>query len=227
MASDGRWYPPELHPEARQPPPPPVVLPGVDRPPLWPWIATLVVGATCLVLGLALFFVFVLSGILNTTVYDTPVHVSLQCHAGDYLVYQNTGTSDSAPPFDVGQSGPLTITPRQVKVTGPSGNPVPTWQGTGSETITKGSQRYSSVVGFNAPAAGTYSVTVESSAPTAVIIAPSLGSQVTHGAPWLLLSGAGVVIAVVGLVLLIVNANRRSRARHQAIAAGAPWSSMT
>ena len=104
---------------------------------------------------------------------------------------------------------------------------MPTWEGTGSETITKGSQTYSSVVGFNAPAAGTYAVTVRSTAQTSVIIAPSLGSQFARGAPWLLLSGIGAIIAVAGLVLLIVKANRRTRARLQAVAAGAPWSSVT
>ena len=188
---------------------------------------TLIVGAMCAVLGLALFFVVVLSGILNTTVYDTPAHISLQCHAGNYLVYQYAGTNDSGVPFGIGQRGPLTITPRQVRVTGPGGHRVPTWEGTGSETITKGSQTYASVVGFNAPAAGTYTVAVQSTAPTSVIIAPSLGSQFARGAPWLPLSGAGAIIAVVGLVLLIVKANRRTRARLQAVAAGAPWTSVT
>jgi hypothetical protein len=226
MASDGRWYPPELHPAARPAPPPPAVLPATDRPRLWPSIATLILGASCVILGLALFFVTVVSGILHTTAYDTPAHISLQCHAGDYLVYQSNGTNDSAPAFGVGQSGPLTITPGQVKVTGPGGNRVPTWQGTGSETITRDSQTFSSVVGFNAPEAGTYSVTVESAAPTSVIIAPSLGSQFAHGAPWLILSGLGTLIAVLGLVLLIVKANRRTRARLQAVEAGAPWRSV-
>ena len=227
LASDGNWYPPELHPAVRQAPPPPVVPPDADRPRLWPSIATLIVGATCAVVGLALFIAVVVSGILDTTVYDTPVHISLQCHAGNYLVYQDAGTSDSGVPFSVGGSGPLTITPRQVRVTGPGGNRVPTWEGTGSESITKGSQTYRSVVGFNAPEAGTYAVTVQSTAPTSVIIAPSLGSQLARGAPWLLLSGAGAIIAVVGLVLLIVKANRRTRARLQAVAAGAPWTSVT
>ena len=112
-----------------------------------------------------------------------------------------------------------------MKVVGPNGSGVPTWTSNGAETITKNSGTYNSAVGFHAPVAGTYSVTVESARPTSVIIAPSLGSQVVHAAPWLILSGAGTLIAIVGLVLLIITSNRRSRAR-LAAAAGAPWSSV-
>lgn len=232
MASDGKWYPPELHPAHQLTPPqtpptmPPVVPSKIDRPRLWPSIATLIFGSACVIAGFVLFFVVGIVGILNSTVYETPAHVSLRCHVGDYLVYQNTATSDSGPAFGIAPSGPLTITPDQVKVVGPNGSRVPTWAGNGAETITKNSGTYNSAVGFHAAVAGTYSVTVESARPTSVIIAPSLGNQVGHAAPWLILSGAGTVIAIAGLVLLIVSSNRRSRARLQTVAAGAPWSSL-
>jgi hypothetical protein len=234
MASDGKWYPPELHPAAQLMPPqtpppalptmPPVVPPKIDRPRLWPSIALLIFGSACVTVGFVLFFVVGVVGILNSTVYETPVHLSLRCHVGDYLVYQDTATSSSGPAIGIAPSGLLTITPDQVKVVGPDGNRVPTWAGDGAETITKDSATYNSAVGFHATVAGTYSVTVESARPTSVIIAPSLGNQVVHAAPWLILSGAGILVAVVGLVLLIITSNRRSRSRLQAVAAGAPWS---
>jgi len=232
MASDGKWYPPELHPAHQLTPPqapplmpptmPPVVPPKIDRPRRWPSIAMLIFGSACVTVGFVLFFVVGVVGILNSTVYETPVHVSLQCHVGDYLVYQDTATSGTGPAIGIAPSGPLTITPDQVKVVGPSGGRVPTWAGNGAETITKNSRTFNSAVGFHAAVAGSYSVTVESARPASVIIAPSLGSQVVHAAPWLILSGVGMLIAIVGLVLLIVISNRRSRARLQAVAAGAP-----
>ena len=76
---------------------PPTVPSRIDRPRLWPSISTLVFGAVCVVLGFV-FFVVGIVGIVGSTVYDTPVHLRLQCHVGDYLVYQNTATSDSGPP---------------------------------------------------------------------------------------------------------------------------------
>jgi hypothetical protein len=232
MASDGNWYPPELYPAhqlappSMPPPMPSVVPPRIDRPRRWPSIAILIFGSVCVTAGFVLFFVVGFVGILNSTVYDTPVHVSLQCHVGDYLVYQNTATSGTGPAIGIAPSGLLTITPDLVKVVGPNGSRVPTWAGNGAETITKNSGTYNSAVGFHAAVAGSYFVTVESPRPTSVIIAPSLGNQVVHAAPWLILSGVGMVIAIVGLVLLIVTSNRRSRARLQAMAAGAPWSAV-
>jgi hypothetical protein len=216
MASDGKWYPPELHPAWRGAPPPLVVLADTDRPRLWPSIAMLILGSSCVIAGFVLFFVVGVLGLVNSTVYDTPAHVTLQCQVGDYLVYQHTATTDSGPGFSISHGGPLTIGPDQVEVIGPDGSRVPTWSGTGSETITKGSQTYSSAVGFHAAMAGTYSVAVQSTMPTSVIIAPSLGSQVAHAALWLLLSAAGGLIAVVGLVLLIVGSSRRARAGRSA-----------
>jgi hypothetical protein len=90
-----------------------------------------------------------------------------------------------------------------VPVVGPTGGVVTTWSGSGSETITKGSEVFSSAVGFHVPVAGKYAITI-SSASTAVIIAPSLGSAVLGAAPWLILTGVGFSAATVGLVLLIV-----------------------
>jgi hypothetical protein len=213
-------------PLTNMPPTTSLVAPKIDRPRLWPWIVTLIFGSACVIAGFVLFFVVGIAGILNSTVYDTPVHVSLHCNVGDYLVYENTATSDSGPAVGITPSGPSAVTPDQVKVVGPGGSRVPTWRGNGAETITKSSGTYSSAVGFHAAAAGTYSVTVESARPTSVIIAPSLGTQVGHAAPWLILSGAGMIVAIAGLVLLIVSAHRRSRARLQAVAAGAPWGSL-
>jgi len=186
----------------------------------------LIFGSACVIVGFVLFFVVGFVGLLNSTVYDAPVHVSLQCHVGDYLVYQDTGTSDSGSAIGIAQSGSLSITPDQVKVVGPSGSRVPTWASNGAETITKNSRSFDGAVGFHAAVAGTYSVTVASARPTSVIIAPSRGNQVVHAAPWLILSGVGTTIAIVGLVLLIVASSRRSRARLQAVAAGAPWSAV-
>jgi hypothetical protein len=97
---------------------------------------------------------------------------------------------------------------RQVLVFGPEGRRVSSWSARGNETITKGSQIYSNAVGFDVSAPGKYSVTITSVA--AVIIAPSLGAQL-GAAPWIILTGIGFPVALVGLVLLIKESKRRKQ----------------
>jgi hypothetical protein len=224
LASDGRWYPPETHP-LYQPAPPSAIdwATGVSNPPVpQPQqaedrrhkalaLVLLIGGAVCGAIGLVLFAVFAVGGLLDTTVYKTPVHVVVDCRSGTYYVYQANGSQYSGPGFSYSYSGLTTLTPGQVRVVGPNGRPDKAWAASGSDTITKGSTRYSNAVGFDTPIAGNYSVTITPSSPTAVIIAPSLGGQFLSAAPWLIFTGVGFPTAIVGLVLLIRESNRRNR----------------
>jgi hypothetical protein len=222
LASDGKWYPPELHP-AYRPPPPPLWTDARDVPPPVPpkpaagrkrtalALSLLVGGAVCGVAGLVLFFVTGFAGLLGSTVYQAPVRAVVDCRPGDYYVYQQTGTRVSGPGLSFSHDQFPTLTPEEVSVMGPGRVSVGTWPADGSETITKGSQIFSNAVGFHASVGGEYTVTVTSPSPTAFIIGPSLGAQFVAAAPWLILPAVGWPIAIVGLVLLIVRSNRRRR----------------
>lgn len=218
LASDGRWYPPEMHPQYRPPPPPPIGS--------FPYTSTqstqavrhralpltlLIGGAACTVLGVAIFAAFAIGGLLGDTVYDAPVHVVIDCSTGTYYVYQHTGHQVSIPGFSYTHTQFAALRPGQVVVVSPDGRPVRTWAASGNETITKGSDSYANAVGFNVPAAGNYSVTISPTRETAVIIAPSLGNQFLAAAPWLIITGVGLPVAIVGLVLLIRESSRRKR----------------
>lgn len=174
-------------------------------------IALLIGGAMGGVLGLALFAVFAVGGLLDTTALKAPVHVVVACSTGTYYVYQQTGSQFSVPGFSYSHSGFPTLTPRQVHVIGPDGRPDTTWSANAAETITKGSTIYSNAVGFEAPKAGDYSVTLTPSSPTTIIIAPSLGGQFLHAVPWLILTGVGFPVGIAGLILLVRESNRRKR----------------
>ena len=178
-------------------------------------LSLLIGGSVCGVAGLVLFFVTGFAALLTGTVYDTPVHLVIECRTGDYYVYQHTGSQVVGPGFSFSHSQGLTLTPRDVVVVGPGHVSVDTWPASGSETITEGSQAFSNAVGFHVSVAGTYSVTVSSTPPTSVIVGPSLGTQFAISAPWLILPGVGWPIAVVGLVLLIIESNRRRRAHRE------------
>jgi len=173
----------------------------------------LIGGAVCGAAGLALFLVTGFAALLGSTVYETPVHVVIDCKTGDYYVYQQTGSQVSGPGFSFSHSELPTLTPQDVAVIGPGREPVDTWSASGAERITKGSEIYSNAVGFHVSIPGKYSVSVSSTSPTAVIIGPSLSTQFLAAAPWLILSGVGWPIAIVGLVLLIIESNRRQRTK--------------
>jgi hypothetical protein len=163
------------------------------------------------ILGVALFGVFAVGGLLNTTIYKAPVHVVIHCSTGRYYIYQHTGEQFSGPGFSYAHGEFPTLSPRQVHVVGPDGMTEATWLASANETITRGSAIYSNAVGFDVRTAGNYSVTVTPRSPTAIIIAPSLGEKFLHAAPWLILCCVGFPAAIVGLILLIRDSNRRKR----------------
>ena len=186
--------------------------PGPDdtrRPRIWPAITTLAVGAVFALVGLILFAFVGFSGLLRSHVYRAPVTVSVNCHVGDYYVYQHVGSQVSGPGFSFSHSSPPTLTPYQVQVRNPSGSRVTTWATNGSETITQGSSIYADTVGFHVGTSGIYRVHIAAVSPPAVIVGPSLGSQFVHAAPWLIMGGVGGLVAVAGLVVLIVALVRR------------------
>ena len=209
LASDGGWYPPHLHPQAG-------FQAGQSEtrvPKVWPAITLLSVGSACAIAGTALFVLLGIAGLLGLRAHIIPGVVTVDCHVGDYYVYQHTGDHISVPGFSYSNSGFPTLKPDEVLVTGPGGTHPGTWSGDGSETITEGSWIYSNAVGFDVARSGEYSVRIGGSTSSSVIIAPSLGSEFVHAGPWLILLGVGVLIATPGGILLIVVSVRRSRAR--------------
>lgn len=174
-------------------------------------IGLLIAGSAGVVLGLVLFFVFAVGGLLDATVYDTPIHVTVACNTGTYYVYEQAGSGFSVPGFSYSHVGTTTLNPGEVQVVSPTGGLVPTYAASGNETITEGSNIYSNAVGFDVAEAGNYTVTIRASS-LKVIVAPSLGSQFLDAAPWLIFTGVGFPLAVVGLILLIRESSRRRRA---------------
>ena len=185
--------------------------PGVVVP-----IIGVVIGVVTAAIGIVVFFVAGVSGILDSQVHLAPVTVTINCHVGDYYVYQRTGSQQSVPGFSESRFGPATLTPSEVQVTSPGGGPVATWTGNGSETITSGSYLYTDAVGFHADTAGRYTVQIADVTPSAVIVAPSIGSQFASAAPWLGLTGVGGLVAIGSAIWLIVAATRREKLRRQA-----------
>jgi hypothetical protein len=192
------------------------------KPKVWPPILLIGIGGLGMTIGLVIFLLSGFAGLVDSPVHQSPTTVDIDCHVGDYYVYQHVGYQESGPGFSYSSSGIPTLRSDQVQVSGPNGIHLGTWSGDGSETITKGSWIYSNAVGFHVSAGGRYTVRITPTLPSTVIVAPSIGSQFVRAAPWLILSGAGGLIAFLGIVLLIVVIIRRRPKSTMVVSGGPP-----
>jgi hypothetical protein len=114
--------------------------------------------------------------------------------------------------YDVYQAAPTTLTASDVSVTGPDGEDIPALRAQPS-TIDFG-EKYVAVVKFIANSSGDYTVVIRSTAAQGgdVLIARSDGNLFHAPAAWLSVLGAGGLVSVIGLILLIVGITRRDRA---------------
>lgn len=157
----------------------------------------------------------------DAPVLTSPGTTAVQCRPGSYVLYVESG------------SPPLSTSPGAVVVRGPGGLNVTLELQARSESVTRGGQRFSGDVGFNASVSGRYAVTVHESGVT-LLVAPAFTTIARDNLGWVILLLAGVIAVLAGLVLLIVGAVRRSRAKRQAAFYGsgpygggpaAPWPS--
>ena len=187
------------------------------RPAIWPGIVLMVGGAAVGILGIVLFFVFAVSGVLGATVLQQRT-AEVNCHVGNYYIYVASGHTSSGPGFSTSRTTGTSLTPGQVHVTGPTGQSVTTFSVANDETITKDSTIFRAAVGFHAGVSGTYRVRVTAVVDGGYIVAPSLGSQFARAAGWLSLLGVGALVGIGGLIWLIVALVRRSRLKREAAA---------
>ncbi len=199
--------------------------PTGKKPRLWPWIVLLAAGVVLGITGIATVVSSVVSGVhdfTDTPIYQAPAVISVNGTVGDYYVYQQDvfGNGQGTVPGSTSNSDITTLRPRQVRVTGPTGAPVGTWSGDGTETVTRGTEPYSNAVGFHVSTAGTYTVRIGAVTPSDVFVAPSIGTLVRRTAGWFYLIGIGFLLGLAGLVLLIIALVRRSSYKKRLAYAG-------
>jgi hypothetical protein len=174
----------------------------------------------CLVALSATFLVIDISSAVRAAVggtsYRTPVDQSIQLGAGDYVVYQQTGTASGGRisgngGYCNGCLAPLTLQPRDVQVTGPDGAAIATGYPRGADTLTRNGEIYSGAVSFHAAHSGRYEIRVHPAGAETVIISKDIVSEVLSGLIWVLGLVAGGLLLVIGFILLIVHWTRRSR----------------
>lgn len=181
-------------------------------------IAAIVVGAALAIVASRSFV-----GVFTSPSRATPAEFSIDAKKGTYAVYERTGTQNRAGNVTFNENAGTVLGPRNVTVTGPGGESIATrGRGSVNETLTRGSIVYTASVRFDTPTAGRYTVRVQGPA-TQVIVARTLTDAFTSAA----LAVIGVVLCglllVLGIILLIVGAVRRSRAENRGPVVPSPY----
>lgn len=106
------------------------------------------------------------------------------------------------------------LPPTAVTVTASDGTSIPV-RGPGgtTETLTSGGRSYVGQVQFTITQGGEYDVQVNGDPGTPILLSKSFGDLAKHAAGWFVLMGAGILVGILGVILLIVGIARRSRAK--------------
>ena len=155
------------------------------------------------------------------TTYEAPGSIRVHLHEGTWNIYELSGGTDSYGPVGVTHGNGLSIEPSMVTVDGPRG--AVRVHSPGNESISRGGDSFGAAAQFDAPADGSYRISIDAPARTRVMIAPSFLDIVLDVLPWMIVGGIATLVALVGFVMLIVGTTRRQRGKKAAwLAAGGP-----
>lgn len=172
----------------------------------------LFVGLACLGVGLVLAGIGIggvvrtagkpLAESLTAPEQTAPLDHAMPLRAGQYTVFELVGhRSTDGPITQTRRVAPL-ITPDAVTVLDAGQRPLPV-DGPGSvtETLTHDDRIFQGVARVEVPADGSYRVIVATAG--TVVVAPSLGTGFGESAGWFALGGAGGLLLLAGLVLVV------------------------
>jgi len=181
---------------------------------------SLIVGAVGLLIGIVAVVAIVipLVGVFTSDVYTVPGVIHLHLKDTRYTVYQRSGERS---PFGITNpdNSIVRITPAALTVTAPDDSTVPVDYDSRSESISRGSDEYTSTLTFDPPSSGDYTLQFTNRPPTTVIVARSVSDAIRGVAVWFGVGAIGGLLLVVGIVMWIVGAVRRGRAKRAAYAA--------
>jgi hypothetical protein len=153
--------------------------------------------------------------------------------SGQWEIYELTATvsGSAVGPFSYSKETdrPVTIDSTDIRVTDPEQRLVAARQRfspTSSQTYTSGSRLYTGVASFDVTAPGTYHVSVASSQPAQVIVARPPFSGLGRVLGWIIAAILGAAAFLLGLIMLILDLDRRRRAAvpsPASFASPGPW----
>lgn len=125
----------------------------------------------------------------------------------EWAVYQLTGISKQVGPVTTTNQRALTISPRQVVVTGPDRVTLSTTRPSMTETIDLNGQIYTAAALFTVTQPGDHTVEVKADGGQ-VIVAKRVTSVLKSTVPWVVSMVLGGIVAFIGLILVIVSSRR-------------------
>ena len=141
--------------------------------------------------------------------YRLPMDAALTLDAGTWVVFERTGRHEQRGPISVTRNKRVSLSPRRVSVTNATGEPVPTFRPTSTQTIERDGIVYTGAVAFDVESDGQYSVAVDGSRGH-VLVARDIFGVFAASLVWLLL----IVVALVGCIVggaLLLAVRRRER----------------
>ena len=178
-------------------------------------LAMVVVGALVLIACVATIAIRIGPAVVNGITgrsYATPMDQVVTLSHGKWVVFERTGSQSGGGGVTFTQNGAVTLSPDDVEVTDPDGNPVVTSFTTSNETINRNGAIYTGAVSFEANVHGDYRVRISATGDQ-VLLSRDLGSLFGSVLGFFLTAvGAGLLL-VAGIVVLIVSATRRRRRR--------------
>lgn len=182
--------------------------PHKPGPPLWICIVMIVVAAAMGITGLAVGITKVVHE-FSGQISFAPVPVQRHLTPGTYEVFAGVTSSDSDIPLrGNGITG--------VRVLGSGGSTVTPFAPSSRETLSRGAVDYRGLYEFKITRTDDYNIQVDGTTGEPYFVSRTFEDSARHAAGWFILAGAGVLLGIAGVVLLIVGIVRRSRARRQA-----------
>ena len=171
---------------------------------------TLITGVVLLVIGAAAIITgIILAGNAVTSVLDSSRISSAQTAPATFTTQLEEGTTYAI--YEATPGG-ATVQTGDIVVTGPSG-PVTVTETSGTVNTTgAGNKNYAEVATFDPPTTDSYTIAVATKG-SVVAVAPAL-STLAKGIAWIAAVVLGSIVAIIGLILIIIGAVRRSSSRN-------------
>ena len=166
----------------------------------------LVIGAVAIIVGI------VLTANAASSVLDNNKIGSAQTAPATFTNQLDGGTTYAVYEATQGVNGTTAVQPADISVTGPSG-PVTISKTSGTVNTTGADNKtYAEVATFDPPTTGSYTIAVATKG-SVVAVAPAL-STAAKGVAWIVAVVLGGFVALIGLILIIIGAVRRSSSRN-------------
>jgi hypothetical protein len=143
---------------------------------------------------------------------STPCSEVLRLDQGNYVVFEQIGTSNRYGPATSSTQVPATITSEDVSVTSSAGQELKIAELASTQTIDRNGTIYGGVASFHVPAEGRYRVDVDASAPTRIVVAPGLIQSFARALPGLGVAILSALVGCLGLLVILLAWLRRSSA---------------